>query len=88
MASEVVSRELDGGLLLLNLQTGFTWTLNRMGANVYRRLDGTTDTVAIVSDLQKVYRVDAGQLAADVDALLDDLQHHGLVEPVAADASR
>ncbi len=65
--------------MLVNLQTGAAFKLNRVGALVWKRLDGSTDVAAIVADLQKQYRLAADDLRRDVDALLADLEKQGLV---------
>jgi hypothetical protein len=84
VSPDVVTREIDEGLLLVNLQSGATWKLNRVGADVCRRLDGATDVGAIVAALEQHYKVGIETLRQDVDGLLEDLQRQGLVEPAAA----
>jgi hypothetical protein len=83
VSPDVVTRDIDDGLLLVNLTTGLTWRLNQVGAVVCRRLDGATDTVAIVADLERQFDgVTAETLRSDVHALLNELRQQGLVEPV------
>lgn len=65
--------------MLVNLQTGSAFKLNRVGAAVWKRLDGISDVNAIVSDLDQQYRVGLETLLRDVTALLEDLQRQGLV---------
>jgi hypothetical protein len=84
VSPDVVTRDIDGGLMLLNLQTGTTWKLNKVGAAVCRRLDGATDLAGIVAELDREYGVGLATLRRDIDALLDALQEQGLVEPVPA----
>lgn len=81
-APDVVARDIDEGLLLVNLQTGLTWKLNQVGAAVWRRLDGATDIASIVTELDRRYQVGAETLRRDVDALLQELQGQGIVVPV------
>jgi hypothetical protein len=79
---DVVTREIDEGLLLVNLRTGLTWKVNQVGAEICRRLDGATDVATIVAELDRRYQVGAETLRRDVDALLGALQQQGIVHPV------
>jgi hypothetical protein len=78
---EVVTRETDEGLVIVNLETGGAWTLNDVGADVCRRFDGKTDIDAIRTALAGIYDVDPDLLARDIDTLLDELQSVGVIEP-------
>jgi hypothetical protein len=80
ISSDVVTRDIDEGLLLVNLQTGKTWKLNHVGAAVCRGIEGGVDVAMIIADLARRYRVGAETLQKDVDALVDDLRAQGLVE--------
>src|SRR5438445_9797154 len=80
---DVVIREIDEGLLLVNLQTGATWKLNQVGAEICRRLDGSADVASIVAELDRRYQVGAERLWRDVDALLGDLRQQGIVHSVS-----
>ena len=83
-SSDVVARDIDEGLLLVDLANGATWRLDQVGAAVCRKLDGETDVAAIVSDLDRRYRVGAERLLRDVGDLLEQLRDKGLIEPSAA----
>jgi len=76
---DVAARDIPDGLMLVNLTTGAAFKLNRVGALVWRRLDGATDVAAIVADLAKQYGVAVEDLRRDVDALLGDLEKQGLI---------
>jgi len=65
--------------MLVNLQTGAAFKLNQVGAAVWKRLDGSSDTAAIVKDLEKRYRVGRDTLVRDVEVLLRDLEQQGLI---------
>ena len=82
VSPDLVTRDLDNWLMLLNLNTGMTWKLNQVGADVCRRLDGATDVAGIVAELDQRYQVGRAVLQKDVAALLEELRRHGLVEPV------
>jgi ubiquinone biosynthesis protein COQ9 len=79
VARDIASRDIPEGLMLVDLTTGAAFKLNRVGALVWKRLDGATDVAAIVADLQTQYRVAAEDLRRDVDVLLADLEKQGLI---------
>ena len=76
---DVVTREVPEGAILVNIQTGFAFKLNRVGLEVWRLLDGKRGLDEIIGDLQSTYAVDAERLQRDVEVLLDDLRKQGLV---------
>ena len=81
--ADVVSRTVGDDMILLDLESGTYYTLNGVGAVVWSELergaavDGALDaaTAAVVAQ----FEVEDGTARADVSALLDDLESHGLV---------
>ena len=47
---------------------------------VLKRCDGRTPVAAIVDELAQAFSANPGQLAADVDAMLQDLAEQGMIE--------
>ena len=80
-SADVVTRDIDEGMLLVNLDTGKTWKLNRVGAAVCRCIEQGADLPTIATAVADRYGVDAGAVQRDVDALIADLRKEGLVEP-------
>jgi hypothetical protein len=76
---DVVAHDIPDGLMLVNLNTGAAFKLNRVGAAVWKRLDGVADVPAIVADLETHYRVGPETLLRDVGELLRDLEKQGLI---------
>jgi hypothetical protein len=65
--------------MLVNVQTGAAFKLNRVGAEVWRRLNGARAIGEIVADLERQYGIGEEQLRRDVEALLEELQKQELV---------
>jgi hypothetical protein len=82
VSPDVVIRDIAAGLMLVNVRTGFAWTLNQVGAHVCRRLDGVTETSSIVDELNRIYGVGPHQLLSDVTSLLAQLEDEGLIRRV------
>jgi hypothetical protein len=79
---DVVARDIADGLMLVNVQTGAAFKVNKVGAAVWRQLDGAHDVALIVAGLEREYRVGVDRLLEDVDALLEEFLKNGLVEHV------
>jgi hypothetical protein len=77
---DVAARDIPEGTMLVNLQTGAAFKLNRVGAAVWKRLDGNSDAAAIAGDLDQQYKVGVETLLRDVNALLEDLRRQGLIQ--------
>jgi|SRR3954462_7254796 hypothetical protein len=77
---DIASRDIPEGLMLVDLTTGAAFKLNRVGALVWKRLDGATDVAAIVADLDKQYDIGVEALSRDVQALVEDLRKQGLIQ--------
>jgi hypothetical protein len=83
-SADVVARDIDEGVMLVNVRTGFAWKLNQVGALVWWRLDGVSDVASIVAEVKRQYGLDTDLLRQDVDNLLRDLRAQGLIRQVHA----
>jgi hypothetical protein len=78
-----VFAELEDGAVILNVDTGIYYGLDRVGARIWE-LMGVGDTADnIVATLQTEYAVEPSVLRADVAALLTSLEVNGLVHVAA-----
>jgi hypothetical protein len=80
----VLFQELEGEAVLLNLETGRYYSLNAVGARIWKLLAAGHSPPSITQQLVAAYEVSPEQAAGDVDRLLADLRAHQLVEVVAA----
>ena len=85
LESDVVWRELDGEVVILNLATGNYYGLEGEANEMWRLLiaHGSTEEVAAI--MSREYDVDAARLVRDLDALVHDLASRSIValEPSA-----
>jgi len=88
MDETVVSRETGGKTVLLNLESGGYFTLNRVGTFVWASIDGATRAAAIVQRVVGRFEVQESEALQDVCDLLLDLERERLIElhEVAKDA--
>ena len=74
----VVSAELDGEAVLLNVETGIYFGLNDLGTEIWKQLEQSACYEEILTHLQEAYEVEPGQLEVDFVRFIDTLCGHGL----------
>jgi hypothetical protein len=79
MNGEVVARMVGDEAILLNLATGIYFTLNAVGAIVWRALETGSSLAAITASVVEEYDIDEVTASADVEALMERLMAEGLV---------
>jgi hypothetical protein len=75
----VLTRPVDGELVLLNLDNEQYYGLDAVGTAFWNALEQLSDVEAAKALLLEQYEVDADILSADLDALLIELDTRGLV---------
>lgn len=86
-AEDAAWREVDGEMIVVSASRSSILALNRTGAAVWERADGTASVADIARSLAEEYGVDPGQAAEDVEAFLDELRAEGLLEEGGAPAT-
>lgn len=76
----VLFREVDGQMVLLNLESEQYYGLNEVGADIVTRLTSSPFDVAFAA-LSRDYKVDPEVLRRDIDNLLESLLRAGLLQP-------
>lgn len=77
--AEVLSREIDGEAVLLDLRTGRYYGLNATGARMWALLKEGLDAAAAASTIVEEFDVDPSRAEADVEAFIASLVDRGLV---------
>lgn len=78
-AEHVVSRAVEGGAMLVDLQTGACFRLNRVGAEVWRGISESVPLPQTCEALATRYGISRDTVDKDVAALLEELESKGLV---------
>jgi hypothetical protein len=81
---EVAAREVGDGAVLVNMNSGGCFELNRVGAEIWRLLQKKTTIADICEALAGRYPVAPDVLATDARDVIDALVRAGLVEVSAA----
>ncbi len=79
ISKEVVSQEIDGETVLLDMQGELYFSLNEVGTYIWQLLEEHYTPEKIFAKMIDEYDVEAGQLQNDLDDLLDKLLSAGLV---------
>ena len=77
---DVVFRELEGEMVLLNLATGVYFGLDPVGTRIWSLIEARRSADEIVNTLTAEYEVDADTLVADLARFLDTLRDNALVD--------
>jgi hypothetical protein len=79
-SKEVVHKEIESKSVLLNLENGSYYTLNKTGTFIWSLLDGKIAVNQLVELLTKSFDVTKDEASKDVFALIADLKKEGLIE--------
>jgi hypothetical protein len=76
----VSSNAIKDGAILVDVQSGACFELNRVGAEVWEQLASGATEGAICDALAQRHTVERAMLASDVRALLESLVAHRLID--------
>ncbi len=78
----VAPAELPGGeTALLDLESGYYFHLNEVGATIFKLIQERSDLEEVVNGLMEEYEeVDRGRLRSDLKKVVDDLLSAGLIK--------
>ena len=76
---EVLTAQLEGEAVLLDLQTKRYYRLNATAARIWKGLEQALEPPQIVDALVDEFAVDAATAQAELDRALEDLRARGLV---------
>jgi hypothetical protein len=83
VSPSVVFRELDGELVLLNLDSGVYFGLDAVGTRIWTLLLEHGTTGPVCAQMEREYEVGREQLERDVGRLVHELQEKGLLVATA-----
>ena len=79
ISGEVLSQEVNGETVLLDLEGESYFGLNEVGTRIWQLLQGDSSVGEMLETLSGEYDVGDEQLATDVEELLNKLKEAGLV---------
>lgn len=78
-SSDAIAKELDGELVLLDLQSGTYFGLNEVGSRIWELMESPVSVADINTKLLEEFEVSDEILSADVDAFLAVLHEKKLL---------
>ena len=79
LSPEVLSQEIDGETVLLDLASEQYFGLDAVGTRVWQLLQEGNDLVAVYEAMLKEYDVDAARLESDLRGIIGKLADAGLI---------
>lgn len=80
ISDEVLSQEVNGETVLLDLEGESYFSLNEVGTRVWQLLKSESSVGEVLAALGEEYDVSHEQLEKDVEALFSQLAEAGLIE--------
>ena len=84
LSPEVISQEVSGETVLLDLESENYFGLDEVGTRIWQLLKETSDLRAVYSTLLEEYEVEEERLQTDLAALLTEIAGLGLITLEAA----
>jgi Coenzyme PQQ synthesis protein D (PqqD) len=75
----VLRQEVDGELVLLDVESGLYFSLNEVGVSIWAAIEAGRNRADILRLILEEYDVDEAQASVDVDGLLAELRSRGLI---------
>ena len=82
---DLVEREIEGEIIIVPLTSGIgdledeLFSLNKVGKDVWARIDGKRRVSKIVKELQETYKIEREKLTTDVLGFLKELEKRKLI---------
>jgi len=75
----VVSEIIDGEAVIINLETGIYYSMNQIGAEIWRLFENKMSVPNILQTLLARYQEKRSVVEKELNELLSDLEHEGLI---------
>ncbi|RLA47542.1 MAG: PqqD family protein [Gammaproteobacteria bacterium] len=79
LSPDVISQEVSGETVLLDLDTENYFGLNEVGTRTWQLIKSTGDLQAVYDTLLAEYEVSEARLKQDLDTLLTEIERLGLI---------
>ena len=79
-SSDVMSSPVDDELVMIDIEQGAYYSLDRVGADIWNRLAAPLAMADLCAQLMQQYDVDQATCEADVLAVLNEMAEDGLLQ--------
>jgi hypothetical protein len=77
---DIITSEAEPELVLLNLSTGFYFTINEVGIKIFQLCNGKNTIEDITIHLSNLYKKDFSEIEKDVIELINDMINEKILE--------
>ena len=77
--NKIVWRNIDGDVVILNLDSGVYYNLNKTGSLIWCLLDKQRSTEEIIERICERYRIAPEKASRDILAVIEDLKKESLI---------
>jgi len=78
-SSDVMASPVDNELVMMDMERGAYYSLDRVGADIWNRLAAPLAVADLCAQLMQQYEVDQATCEADVLAVLNEMAGNGLL---------
>ncbi len=78
-SDKIVWRNIDGEAIILNLDTGFYYSLNKIGTIIWQMLNEKKKIPQIIEAMCRDYNNATSKIGRDIEFLIKDLSKEGLL---------
>ena len=75
----VLSAEVDGGIVMMSIERGRYFSLDRIGSDIWRRIEPPCSFATLIDGLAADYEADRATIVSDVQSLLGHMAEHDIV---------
>ena len=79
---EVVSQSMPPDTILLNLDNGYYYSTNQIGAAIWENCEGKLTIKEMIDDISQRCDVPAEQIEKDILHVIRDMESEGLIHPI------
>jgi Coenzyme PQQ synthesis protein D (PqqD) len=75
----VLTAEVDGEIVMMSIEQGHYFGLDRIGSDIWKRIDPPCSFAALIDGLATDYEADRATITTDVKTLLDHMVERDIV---------
>ncbi len=79
VSARVVYREIDDKIVLINLDSGFYYSLNEVGCFIFNRILKSKEVGDILDEIESSFEVSKGEAREDIEEFVESLKREKIV---------
>ena len=79
VSDRVVYREIDDKIVLINLDSGFYYSLNEVGCFIFNRILKSKEVGDILDEIESSFEVSKGEAREDIEEFVESLKREKII---------